>query len=203
MKISTKLQLILPLITAAHVLPAASLPKRTPEHILLVATAKGAEACRKITKEDNKKCTGETICKLSEAVKSQETQFEDVKNLDIKILEGLTSEEKEIAIMGFVTLLMLPKTGVSLKGAVDAAGLFVKMPNTPEYFKSFFETVKVIRNAERANEIFSKLESARSTLPKELITKLEAIEKIYGFEDDNKKLSAIKALLRNNKSYGA
>ena len=149
------------------------------------------------------KCTGETLCKLSQKVKSDATQFEDVKDLDVKVLEELTQDEKEIAIMGFVTLLMLPKTGIALKGAVDAAEMFVKMPGTPEYFQNFFNSVKDIRNADRANEIFSKLETAKNSLPENLIKNLETIEKEYKFENDKDKISAIKALLRNNKNYGA
>lgn len=202
MKLSTRLKLILPLFTVAQLISAPkALPKRSAEQILFVACAKGVEACGKCNLGVD--CNGQNIAAIANALKSND-QFEDAQKLDKSILANLSESEKEVAIIGFVTLLMVKGTGIALKSAVDAAELFVQMPNSPKYFQEFVNTVKAVKDMEKANQagdILNKLVDAKDILPNTLKNHLEVIEQSYGFSDANAKLNAILALVRNNKNY--
>ena len=197
MKFATKVKLILPMLVLAQTASAAELPRRSPNDILLVACSKGVETC--------KNCTLQMTIdsKIIDLHKVINCDFNNAKNISPEVLATLTPAEKEIAIIGFVTLLMLPQTGISLKGAVDAAVNFASMPNSPEYFNKFVDIAKRLRNAgpRDANKVLDTLKAAENCLPASLIENLKAIELKYGFADHNDKLRAIKSLLRNNKNY--
>ena len=195
MKLSMKLKLILPLLTIAHVSDAAkTFPRRSTDEVLLVACAKGVEAHSGANNGDN-------VTAVAKVLGSSATPFEDSRSIDPSILDNLTAEEVEVVIIGFVTLLMLPNTGIALKSAIDAAEKLASNPNSPDYFHKFVNTVKDLKSAERADAVFSKLTAAKSCLPQSLVKQLEVIEAKYGFKSDSDKLKAITAMLRNNKNY--
>jgi hypothetical protein len=200
MKTSMKIKVLLPLLATAQIsFGVKKYPERMADQIILVACAKGKEACERC--KLSMKHDGDNITEIAKCLKDSKTPFEDSSKIDSARLEKLSAEEKEVAIIGFVTLLMLQDTGIALKSAIDAGLKLAASPNSPDYFNKFVDTVKSLKEASKADEIMDKLEAAKESLPKELIKNLEAIEKEFEFADPNAKLRAIKALIRNNKNY--
>lgn len=196
----TKLKLILPLFAVAQIFSASKFPPRTPSQILLASCAKGVEVCKNCNLGVN--YNEANVSQIVGAIANSTDMFQASNNINSNVLRNLSQNESDILIIGFIMLLMDSKaTGISLNEAIAAAKEFASMPSSPQYFKNFVNNnFALLQSKTQAFDVVETLTNGIDNLDSNLVAKLEAAGNHPKYKtDDNGKMNAVRALLRNNK----